>query len=70
MEIITAVLIGSLLAVVLLWLLLGREKRNTLPGPYGVPILGYIPFMGSKPYVTFQELAKRYGPVYTVQMQK
>ncbi|GFY69207.1 vitamin D 25-hydroxylase [Trichonephila inaurata madagascariensis] len=67
MEVITALLIGSLVALMLLWFF-SREKRKTLPGPYGLPIVGYIPFMGSQPYVTFQELAKRYGSVFTVQL--
>lgn len=67
MEVISALLIGSLFALVLLWFF-SRDKRKTLPGPYGLPIVGYIPFMGSQPYVTFQELAKRYGPVYTIQL--
>ncbi|GFX99253.1 cytochrome P450 18a1 [Trichonephila clavipes] len=67
METITALLLGSLVALILIWFL-SREKRKTLPGPYGLPIVGYIPFIGSQPYVTFQKLAKIYGPVFTIQL--
>ncbi|GFX99243.1 cytochrome P450 18a1 [Trichonephila clavipes] len=40
----------------------------TPPGPRGWPIVGYIPYMSSKPYLDFQKLAKIYGPVFSLQL--
>ena len=38
-------------------------------GPYGVPVLGYLPWICPRaPYLTFCRLADRYGPYYTVKM--
>ncbi len=38
------------------------------PGPYGLPVLGYMPFLGRKPYVTFIKLGQQYGDIFQVQM--
>lgn len=35
------------------------------PGPMGLPLLGYLPFLGDKPYLKFTELSKKYGPVFS-----
>ncbi|WP_282440338.1 cytochrome P450 [Brasilonema sp. UFV-L1] len=34
------------------------------PSPPGLPILGHIPFMGKYQYLTFNNLAKKYGDVF------
>ena len=38
--------------------------RKSLPGPWGLPIVGYIPFLGRKMNKTITALAKRYGDVF------
>ncbi|XP_077968910.1 cytochrome P450 2H2-like [Styela clava] len=44
-----------------------RNKRKCLPpGPTGLPLVGYIPFMGNHPPRKYVELAKKYGPVFSV----
>ncbi|XP_022090540.1 cytochrome P450 2U1-like [Acanthaster planci] len=55
----------------LAWALLKYKSRGKtrLPnGPIGLPLLGYIPFLGRKPYLTFTRLAQRYGSVFSVQL--
>ncbi|GFY75839.1 cytochrome P450 18a1 [Trichonephila inaurata madagascariensis] len=42
--------------------------KKQLPGPIGLPIVGYIPFMTRKPYIKLTELSKTYGPIYKVQL--
>ncbi len=63
----------SLIIIVIagvLWCLLlrrishGTAGRKSLPGPWGLPIVGYIPFLGRKMNKTITALAKRYGDVF------
>ncbi|KAK8531677.1 hypothetical protein V6N12_053141 [Hibiscus sabdariffa] len=43
---------------------LRSAKDNTPPGPYGVPLVGYLPFLRRNIHQTFMELANIYGSVY------
>lgn len=47
-------------------------RRKTLrlpPGPYGIPLLGYLPWLDSKrPYVSLTNLARKYGPICGLRM--
>ena len=52
-------------AALLLRNLSQRSSRpKQLPGPWGLPIVGYIPFLGRKMNKTITALAKRYGDVF------
>ncbi|RWR99986.1 cytochrome P450 2J6-like protein [Dinothrombium tinctorium] len=42
-----------------------RERRLP-PGPWGLPIVGYLPFLGKKPFVKMKALAKKYGNVFSL----
>ncbi|CAG2110725.1 unnamed protein product, partial [Medioppia subpectinata] len=43
--------------------------RNKLPpGPIGLPFVGYMPFLKGEPSRVFVQLAKKYGPVFGIQM--
>ena len=48
------------LVAVRLVTLRNSKKGNCPPGPRGVPILGYLPFFGKEPPVTFLKLRKVY----------
>lgn len=39
-----------------------------LPGPWGIPLLGYFPFLKDKPYLILSKLAKRYGEIYQLKI--
>ena len=43
-------------------------RLPSLPGPYGVPLLGYLPFLGRKMNVTLTQLWHTYGDVYQLQV--
>ncbi|XP_014681878.1 PREDICTED: cytochrome P450 2M1-like [Priapulus caudatus] len=58
------VVLGIIVFLLMLWWM--TFPRNLPPGPRGLPILGYLPFLGKHPYLTLTELGKRYGPVFTV----
>ena len=51
---------------VVLWrMLFSATNRKRLPlGPWGLPIVGYIPFLGIKMNKTVTALSKRYGDVF------
>jgi ecdysteroid 25-hydroxylase CYP306A1 len=54
--------------IAVFWLL---QRRGPLvpPGPRGVPVLGFLPWIDPKaPHLTFTRLAKVYGPIYTLKL--
>ena len=40
------------------------RERNYPPGPIGVPVLGYVLFLGSKPNEKLRDLGRKYGDVF------
>lgn len=43
------------------------NKGKRLPkGPYGLPLIGYLPFLGKNPQRTLWKLTEKYGSVYTL----
>ena len=54
---------------VILWRVLssaGITSKKSLPGPWGLPIVGYIPFLGRRMNKTITALSKRYGDVFQI----
>jgi cytochrome P450 family 2 subfamily J len=47
-----------------------REWRSNLPpGPYGLPILGYLPFLSlTAPHLDFLKLGKKYGDIFRLKL--
>ena len=51
-------------AGVLLWIYWNRRKPTDMPGPIGLPVIGYLPFLGSNPVVSLANLSKKYGDIF------
>ncbi|GIX69326.1 cytochrome P450 2A10 [Caerostris extrusa] len=53
--------------LVFTWFLwhLWSKNRKLPPGPWGVPVLGYYPFLSATPGNDFMELSKKYGKVFS-----
>lgn len=41
-----------------------KKARNLPPGPVGLPLFGYLPFLGKVAYKKLYELSETYGPVF------
>ncbi|GFS34040.1 hypothetical protein NPIL_513031, partial [Nephila pilipes] len=44
------------------------KMRKLPPGPFNLPFVGYLPFLGEKPHITFQKLSEKYGPVFRLRL--
>lgn len=43
-----------------------KKLKNLPPGPRGMPLLGYLPFMGADLHTQFAKLAGVYGPIFKI----
>lgn len=44
----------------------GGNKHPLPPGPRGVPILGFLPFLNSEFHLTLTKLSDKFGPIYQI----
>lgn len=41
-----------------------KNSKNLPPGPYSLPIVGYLPFLGKEPFKVLHDLRKKYGNIF------
>ncbi|KRZ67594.1 C-terminal-binding protein [Trichinella papuae] len=61
------IVICILLIAWLLWWTC-RNGGKSPPGPFGLPIVGYMPWLGSKMNLTLTKLWEQYGDVYSIRV--
>jgi len=44
------------------------ELRRLPPGPWGVPVLGYLPFLKGDVHLHFHQLVKQYGSIFSARL--
>ncbi|XP_024996190.1 cytochrome P450 76C1-like [Cynara cardunculus var. scolymus] len=62
-----AILTVSVPLLLFLWYQYIRNDRTSLPpGPYGLPVVGYLPFLASDLHERFTHMSHRYGPIFSL----
>ncbi|KAL8210119.1 hypothetical protein R6Q57_006851 [Mikania cordata] len=67
------ILTVSVPTLILVWYIwqssYSRKSRIHLPpGPYGLPVVGYLPFLSSNLHERFTEMAHKYGPIFSLKL--
>lgn len=60
-------LVAATALLVLRLVSLLQEMRKLPPGPWGPPVVGYLPFLGVR-HKTFLELARNYGALFSARL--
>ncbi|KAL9242880.1 hypothetical protein vseg_016838 [Gypsophila vaccaria] len=67
-KIFTALISSFLLIYVVSAKRRSKRKSPAPPGPSGLPIVGYLPYLGSDLRWTFKDLADVYGPIFELRL--
>ncbi|CAG7786298.1 unnamed protein product, partial [Allacma fusca] len=59
-------LLFLLVALAICWSFLEKRVHKFPPGPIGLPLLGHLPMLGTKPHETLLKWKKTYGDVIGV----
>ncbi|XP_013778622.2 cytochrome P450 2C28-like [Limulus polyphemus] len=59
----TTLLSAACIFLFIRWFL--TRPRNFPPGPFSLPIVGYLPFLSKKPFLDLTKLSKKYGNVFS-----
>ena len=51
------------------WIKIGKLQKHMPPGPYGLPLLGYLPLFWAEDILQcFEALHKKYGTIFSVNL--
>ncbi|GBO13016.1 hypothetical protein AVEN_30073-1 [Araneus ventricosus] len=71
MEAITLIILALLVILISIWCLSwSKSSIKSIPGPWtnGLPIVGSLPFMTSRPFIKLTELGEKNGPIYRLKL--
>lgn len=63
-KVVTALIVVVVASAALVWKLRRRNTAAMPPGPRGVPVVGYLPFLGTDLHRDFERLGWGYGPIF------
>ncbi|GAB6027946.1 Cytochrome P450 2 sub R member 1 [Chamberlinius hualienensis] len=59
----------AIIALICRWLFkLWINILQLPPGPWGIPIVGYLPWLSNKAYLDFIEIGKKYGGLFSIKL--
>ncbi|GFU24918.1 hypothetical protein NPIL_29711 [Nephila pilipes] len=60
------IIVCVLILLIIVWKIKPTKKnsKNLPPGPNSLPLVGYLPFLGTEPFKGLHELKKKYGNVF------
>ncbi|GFY46277.1 cytochrome P450 2J6 [Trichonephila inaurata madagascariensis] len=61
-----SILLGSFFIILCSYWWYSKRRYKLPPGPWGVPFIGYFPFLGDEPFKTLLKLTEKYGSVYSI----
>ncbi|XP_023931748.1 cytochrome P450 2J6-like, partial [Lingula anatina] len=64
----TPVLLCAVVVIFLLILWKQRKTNGLPPGPWGFPVVGVLPFLGTDPHLVMVGWAKKYGDIFSVRL--
>ncbi|KAH6788319.1 hypothetical protein C2S51_003325 [Perilla frutescens var. frutescens] len=63
-----SMLVISVIIYMKLILKTGGHRRPSPPGPRGLPVVGYLPFLGDNLLHDFKDLEQKYGPIFKLHL--
>lgn len=58
-----------ILVIILQWIMRQlNEIKQLPPGPWGLPILGYLTFIGNERHTQYMQMAKKYGALFSTKL--
>ncbi|CAF3583603.1 unnamed protein product [Rotaria socialis] len=58
----------ALIIITLFSLMIKNNNKSRPPGPWGLPIIGYLPWLTDAPHLDFNNLSKKYGNVFRIHL--
>ncbi|RWS20733.1 cytochrome P450 2J6-like protein, partial [Leptotrombidium deliense] len=56
------------LITLVIYNLVNQRKRKTIPGPFCLPVVGYLPFIKDELHISLTKLAEKYGPIFRIKL--